>query len=117
LRTLDLSDNLLGPREINSLSGGLQHQSTLTALNIGFNPLKDKGIETFAALLRHLPLLEDLRVPRIDMGVKGAQALVEHLKSLINLRLLDLQGHGLGARGREIFGELSNIPGLTVLGD
>jgi len=117
LQTLNLSHNNLGPRDINSLNEGLQHQSTLTTLDIGFNPLRDKGSETLAALLRYLPLLEDLRVPSIGMTAKGTPTLVESLKPLTNLTFLDLHGHGLGEKGREIFAEVTRTSGLTVLGN
>jgi hypothetical protein len=77
------------------------HGANLVSLHVGGNNIGSAGaVVLFDALFTGAaPLLQDMDVAFINMGVTGAIALAHSLPQLLHLKCLDLHGNSVGTDG------------------
>jgi uncharacterized protein (TIGR02996 family) len=109
LRSLDLSDNDLPDAALSVV----QRFPSLAALNVGANPLSERGAN---AIIEHAPQLRSLALDRSPIGDAGTCAIAAAPSSR-NLRTLRLGYTGLGSRAIEAIvhgGQLDELRELAL---
>ena len=99
LRTLRLVNCDLGIIGADAVAFMLKRNTTLTALWLDYNSLRDVGVQPIARALKSL----DLRC--VFMGLPGALALADALKENTTLEKLDLYFNPIGDQGAAAIAE------------
>lgn len=100
MRSLNLSDNFLGPETGTMLAAPLASMAHLSTLNLSETSLEDEGVMAIAqALEGAAPNLEVLELAANEITGEGCQDLCEALAKKDNLRVLNLKENELGDKG------------------
>lgn len=105
LTSLNLSYNQIGDKGVESIS----RYRTLTRLDLGGNKISEKGAESISTLSQ----LTTLYLGRNQIGDIGANV----LSKLNNLTILDLEGNQITNYGAAAIAKLSNLSTLQIKGN
>lgn len=95
LQALDMNDNNFKDEGVTALLASMPDWSALHSLNLGDCMLDGRVAEVLATLADSCPLLEELDLSYDDIGEDEEALLVELVKKLPNLRLLNVNGNCL----------------------
>ena len=115
LTELGLSGVKMGDKESERLAHSLKHVNKLQVLHLSDNPL-GHGIIELAKHLNSVPGLNELGLRGTQMGEEEATAVAHCLKSLPQLKELNLSFNPLGHGIIELAKHLNSVPGLNELG-
>uniref|UniRef100_A0A7S0QGW9 PH domain-containing protein n=1 Tax=Cryptomonas curvata TaxID=233186 RepID=A0A7S0QGW9_9CRYP len=101
-KTLDLSQNCLGPTGSTGLSIGLGAIITLTLLDLSSNDLMPAGATAVSCALAELTALVRLELGFNQMGPAGGSAVAQSLSRLTALQSLGLSSNKIGSDGATI---------------
>ena len=99
---IDIRNVTIASDEIDILSDGLKHCTSLCLINCNIN--KD-GTKALAEGLKHYTNLQKLDLHDSSIGADGAKALAEGLKHCTNLQKLDLRRNSIGIDGAKALAE------------
>ncbi|XP_078366418.1 NLR family CARD domain-containing protein 4-like [Oculina patagonica] len=114
LTELKLTVVHMGEKECEILAASLKDVKKLQLLDLSFNPL-GHGIIELAKHLNSVPALNELTLAGTQMGEEEATALAHCLKSLTELKKLDLSWNPLGHGIIELAKHLHCVSHLTQL--
>ncbi|XP_078366405.1 NLR family CARD domain-containing protein 4-like isoform X1 [Oculina patagonica] len=104
----------MGDKECEILAASLNDVKKIQVLELSHNPL-GHGIIELAIHLNSVPDLNELELSRTQMGEEEAKAVAHCLKSLTELKKLDLSDNPLGHGIIELAKHLYCVPHLTKL--
>ncbi|XP_078366412.1 NLR family CARD domain-containing protein 4-like isoform X3 [Oculina patagonica] len=114
LTELKLVDVYMGGEESKVLTASLKDVKKLQVLDLSLNPL-GHGIIELAKHLNSVPALNQLKLDHTQMGEEEVTALADCLKSLTELKELDLSFNPLGHGIIELAKHLNCVCHLTIL--
>jgi Ran GTPase-activating protein (RanGAP) involved in mRNA processing and transport len=112
-KTLDLSQNNLGPTGSTGLSIGLGAIITLTMLDLSSNNLMPAGATAVSFSLAELTALVRLELGFNCMGAAGGSSVAQSLSRLTRLQILSLSSNEIGSDGASIV--CTALSALTLL--
>ena len=116
LRILDLSDNLIGPQQIEIILAELVYFADLQELHLNNNNVCDKGAMSLSANLHHLCSLQQLSLGQNNISSCGCKALASQLHLCTKLQQLDLAYNDIGDEAtRAIISSVKNCAKFRVL--
>jgi len=99
LRTLDLSDNKIGPESASALGEALKVNAVLTTLDLSTNSIGPEGAFAIAEALKVNAVVTTLYLRGNNIKDEGAKAIAEALKVNAVVTKLWLQSNGIGDEG------------------
>jgi hypothetical protein len=96
LRTLDLSQNKIGPEGASALGKALKFNAVMTELELGVNEIGDEGAKAIAEALKVNAVLTELGLTSNNISPEGAVAISEVLKVNAVLTSVDLRVNDIG---------------------
>jgi hypothetical protein len=120
LRTLDLSENKIGPEGASALGEALKVNRVVTSVHLGYNSIGDDGAKAIAEALKVNRVVTSVDLGYNSIGDDGAKAIAEALKVNAVLTSLDLAGSmfssGIGDEGAKAIAEALKVNAvLTTL--
>jgi Ran GTPase-activating protein (RanGAP) involved in mRNA processing and transport len=114
LQTLRLRRNFIKEAGTRDLASSLKKAKSLRDLELTANPIRQRGAEHLA---RSLPTsaLQRLCVSDCSLGLQGAKALIEALKTAPSLQELNLSRNSLGNQGAELLASALKTCALNTL--
>jgi hypothetical protein len=109
VRTLDLSNNKIGPEGASALGEALKVNAVVTTLFLSMNSIGDEGAKAMAEVLKINAGLTYLRLDKNDIGVDGAMAIAEALKVNAALTVLALPNNKIGDEGAKAIAEALKV--------
>jgi hypothetical protein len=109
VRTLDLSNNKIGPEGASALGEALKVNAVVTTLFLSMNNIGDEGAKAMAEVLKINAGLTYLRLDKNDIGVDGAMAIAEALKVNAALTVLALPNNKIGDEGAKAIAEALKV--------
>ena len=98
--------NKIGDEEVQEIAAALQHNTTLTSINLFGNKIGIAGAQAFAAALQHNTTLTSVNLAcNHRIGDEGAQAIataLQHNRTLTSINLTDIQ---IGIAGTQAFAD------------
>ena len=111
LQMLNLSDNNITHKGMESVTAIIKSSTSLTHFSIADNPIGDDGVRLVISPLKYIHLIQ-LNISRIGMTKVGACALSEYLKVNSSLQSLEISRNRIEDSGlTEI---LNNLPSTLV---
>ena len=115
IKTLILSDNMLGDSGAMALARGLKQVSrgSMQKLDLNSNSISEDGATAFAMMLRFNKSLSELNLSFNNIGDQGAVAIAAALQINTTLRCLSLRRNGIGNTGVQKIAEY--LPRMSAL--
>ncbi|KAL5011690.1 hypothetical protein ScPMuIL_010241 [Solemya velum] len=105
----DLSNCLIGPRDMKPISVALVGNYSIQVLNLSGNFIGSKGVAYLADALTENVYISDLHLSNVNMGGDGLRYLVKAMRKNKCVRLLDISGNNLGTSEAHLVSELISI--------
>jgi len=117
VRTLDLSDNKIGPEGASALGEALKVNAVMTTLVLNFNRIGDEGAIAIAEALKVNAVVTALSLSDNRIGDEGAIAIAEALKVNAVVTTLILWQNSIGDEGAKAIAEALKVNAVvTTLG-
>jgi len=114
LRTLDLSENKIGPEGASALGEVLKVNAVMTELELGGNEIGDEGAKAIAEALKVNAVMTELQLGGNKIGDEGAKAIAEALKVNAVLTSVDLQYNSIGHDGAKAIAEALKVNAVVT---
>jgi len=114
LRTLDLSENKIGPEGASALCEALKVNAVVTTLYLGGNRIGDEGAKAIAESLKVNAVVTTLHLGVNQIGAEGAIAIAEALKVNAVLTKLDLHDNRIRPEGAKAIAEALKVNAVVT---
>ncbi|KAL4229910.1 hypothetical protein ACF0H5_010301 [Mactra antiquata] len=102
----DMSNGLLGLKDIKSICVSLTSNVTIKELNLSGNNLSEKGAKYVAEALRENTSIEDLTLSQCNIDLEGLQAISNVLLDMKPMKILDMSNNHFERRHAEVLAEV-----------